>query len=149
MGINASTNYKLRITERALHFVCCFCANADVSCFGMSDIRLCTSHFVLRTWATALDCARAPALGCARAPALGCARAPGLSLRAVASAPLGHHACVVRVKPRTIHTRNAIGGRAKPRPIVVPLLLAKSCAVTVLRTLYFVIGHLPLAFSLS
>ena len=44
MGINASTNYKVRMTERALHLVCCFCANADIPCIGMSDIRLRPSH---------------------------------------------------------------------------------------------------------
>jgi hypothetical protein len=39
MGIKASTNYKVRSTEGALHLVYCSCAKADVSCFGMSDIR--------------------------------------------------------------------------------------------------------------
>ncbi len=39
MGINASARCEVRGTEMAMHFVCCSCANAYVSCFGMSDIR--------------------------------------------------------------------------------------------------------------
>jgi len=39
MGIKEGTRDEGRSTAKALHLVCCSCANADVSCYGRSDIR--------------------------------------------------------------------------------------------------------------